>query len=270
MLALLDESFVPAPTFRNDDLIAWLLIGLLSLVLVLGAVSIFLVLQLRRSIRFQKPKPVSRAIRSQAASPLKFNPQPREPLDRWLAIKFQSPQAVQAALDLRRPAPCSWEQGLADAREDLLFISPPIQGWIIVFGPGLPDPTDDVDFIFRFVMDLSQTFGQVQYFSASRVLKSHAWVMVDRATVMRGYAWAGTTLWNQGAMSAAERELGLQCFDYGEQPTTSIPSERLHRANVEKISQLARRWSVDPRSLDKRAIPANPGIAGTFMFNKLH
>ena len=53
----------------------------------------------------------------------------------WLAVRAPDPAAVRAVL----PAP------------DEFFISPPVNGWVIVTGPGLPDPGDDVDGCFRFL-----------------------------------------------------------------------------------------------------------------------
>ena len=94
--------------------------------------------------------------------------------------------------------------------------------------------------------------------------------MADRARIIRGYAWAGTTLWNQGEPTTAERDLGLHCFEYGQSPPPSFPPKQSHRLNVEKVSQLAGRWSVDPTALDERAIPPQPGIAGEFHCKKLH
>lgn len=270
MLAWMDDSLVQTPAFRNDDLIAWLLIALLSLVFVLGAVCVFLVLQLRRSIRWQKSNAKPAEKKSALLAGHRLRPVLYETPNRWLAIKCDYPQAIQAALDLHRPTPCSWEQGLAGVREDKLFISPPVKGWILVIGTRLPDPADDVDFVFRFVLHLSRTFGEVQYFSANRAISSHAWVKAERARILRAYAWAGTTIWNQGVPTDAERELDLRCFDYGEAPPPAFPPKHSHRLNVEKVSQLAGRWSVDPTALDARAIPPHPGIAGEFYYNKPH
>ena len=56
---------------------------------------------------------------------------------RWLAIKGHNPIAVQDALHLNAPMPCSWEEGLIEAREHKLFISPPVSGWILVVGSSL-------------------------------------------------------------------------------------------------------------------------------------
>lgn len=190
-----------------------------------------------------------------------------EPLNRWLAIKCANPSLVQAALDLHHPVPCSWEEGLSEAREDKLFISPPANGWIIVVGSGLPGPFEDVDKCFVFLTDLSRKLGQVQFFSASRVVNHHAWAMLDRGRIYRAYAWADETLWNQGNVTAAERDLELRCFAYGTEQNAFSLREDL-AANTEKIGQLAARWSVDPSAA--AGARTGYGIVGGLSHSKLH
>ncbi len=191
-----------------------------------------------------------------------------EPPNSWLVIKARDPATVQAALCLHHPTPCSWEEGLIEAREDKLFISPSISGWVLVIGSGLPGPFEDVDECFRFLSDLSRKAGQVQLFSASRVVNHHAWVLMERGRVFRAYAWAGETLWNQGPLTAAEKELDLRCFDYGGEQDFFLVKEEL-AANSEKVGQLAARWSLDPGTLSSGSWSGR-GIVGALSQSKLH
>jgi hypothetical protein len=163
----------------------------------------------------------------------------------WLAIKSRNLAAVQTALDLHNPKPCSWREGLAG--EEQIFIAPPVKGWILVFGPGLPEPSEDVDACFRLACNLSRKFGQVQLFSASRILHHHAWVRADSGSIVRAYCWAGQTLWKQGKRTAAERDLEVTCLDYDDSlalGSFALPDQIA--ANVEKVPLLAARWSLDP------------------------
>jgi hypothetical protein len=178
---------------------------------------------------------------------------------------------VQAALRLHKPTPCSWDEGLSAAHESKLFISPPINGWILVLGSRLPDASDDVDLCFRFLLALSRKVGQVQYFSANRVVNHHAWVHMQNGRVVRGYAWAGKTIWNQGSKTAAELELGLRCFDYAHAPEPTGYAQRDPLGqNTERVSLLARRWSIDPAAIDVRRLRETPGIAGELSPTQTH
>jgi hypothetical protein len=179
----------------------------------------------------------------------------------WLAIKSRSPSTVQVALGLHNPKPCSWTQGLAG--EEKLFIAPPVKGWVLVIGSGLPDPSEDIDVCFRFLLHLSRRLGQVQFFTASRVLHHHAWVMADSGRIVRAYAWAGRTLWNQGARTAGENDLSLRCFDYFEQTDPPLFGQPdVACLNVDKLPLLAARWSIDPSRIDVRFLQMERGIAG--------
>ncbi len=179
----------------------------------------------------------------------------------WLAIHGHNRRAVQSALRLRNPQACSWLEGLAGEQE--IFISPPVEGWTLVTGTALPEPWDDVDACFRFMVDLSRKVGSVQWFSASRLSLHHAWIKADNGRIERAYAWAGKTLWNQGPETAAEKELGLKCYGYTD-PLEASPWAQPDelRMNVEKVPLLAARWGFDPRWIDEHSIKQLCGIVG--------
>lgn len=179
----------------------------------------------------------------------------------WLAIKSRNLAAVQTALGLDNAKPCSWIEGLTS--DEKLFIAPPIKGWILVMGSGLPDPSEDPDACFRFLTGLSRRLGHVQDFCASRVLNHHAWVRAERGRVIRAYAWAGRTVWKQGRRTAAERDLNVQCFDYTDTPEKTFFGEPdVIGANVDKVPLLASRWSLDPARVDERFLENEHGVAG--------
>ena len=178
----------------------------------------------------------------------------------WLAIRAASPEAVRSALGLNRPQPCSWAEGLRGGHG--FFISPRVNGWIIVTGLGLPTPTDDVDATFLFLTALSRTLGHVQYFYASRLLHHHAWARLDDGCVTRAYAWAGETVWNQGRETLPEIEVDVRLFAYGESAATILDAEM----NYEKVPRLAARWSLDPAKVKFNSRRPAIGIAGESAF----
>lgn len=181
--------------------------------------------------------------------------------NRWLAVKCSNILKVQTALALNNPTPCPLHEGFARLNDRKLFISPPVKGWILVVGNSLPDAADDVDKLYHFLMRVARELGSIQYFSANRVLNHHAWVRIENERVYRAYAWAGETLWDEGTRTAAENELELKCYAYGDAPLPfPFTARDSHVANTDKVMQLAARWSVDPLSvtLQKAAL----GIAG--------
>ena len=178
----------------------------------------------------------------------------------WLAVRSRNVHAVQMALGLHNVQPCTWSEGLSG--DEKLFVAPPVKGWVLILGSGLPDPAEDVDACYRFLTGLSKKLGQVQFYVANRVLGHHAWVRVESGRITRGYAWAGRTIWNQGSDTRTEAELGLRCYDYFEAPDQTYGFSDVIMANVEKVSQLAAHWSIDPASVDETNLEHVYGITG--------
>jgi hypothetical protein len=245
--------------------VAWLLM-LIPFGIVLGTGLFFIYCAWRRASGVNSDPPPNRLPASTGTDG--FRTSPFEQPSRWLAVKANDPSVVQAAFHLNRPTACSWEEGLAEAREDKLFISPPVSGWVLVVGPGLPEPAEDVDLCYRFLTELSRKLGHVQFFSASRVVNYHCWALLERGHVYRAYAWAGETLWNQGPVTAAERDLGLVCFGYGTEQNPFAIRDVL-TANSDNVNQLAARWSVDPCASSPAMLNAR-GIVGEFSQSKPH
>jgi hypothetical protein len=189
---------------------------------------------------------------------------------RWLAIKCNNLTRVERALGLHNAAPCPWTEGFGKVSESKLFVSPPVHGWVIVVGQGLPDPSDDIDGLFHFLLKMGKELGTVQYFSADRVFHHHTWVRIEEGEVIRAYSWADETLWNQGPVTAAEKALEMKCYDYGEAPLPFPFSTRECNANnCEKLMQLASRWSIDPMALNSHNLRASFGIAGELSHGNL-
>lgn len=178
---------------------------------------------------------------------------------RWLAVKSASSKNVQEAIGLSEGAPCSWDEGLAEARERKWFISPPVDGWVLVVGSSLPDPSDDPDACFHFLRRISRELGHVQYFGLNPIVHHHAWAIVDAGEIFRAYAWADGVLWNQGVMTAAERELKMVCPDYGAPPDRAADGAP---HNCDRLSRLAADWSIDPALVAEETAEGEFGIVG--------
>ncbi len=189
---------------------------------------------------------------------------------RWLAIRSQNPQMIQTALSVHNSRACSWSDALATPFEPRLFISPPVNGWIVVMGCDLPDPADDIDECFKFLTSLSRKLGEVQFFSRNRAVAHHGWARVQDGEVLRAYVWAGETLWNQGALTDTERKLKFRCLTYTESSEVLGLAEReVLDSNTDRVARLAAAWSIDPSAVEGPMLE-NKGIAGDLLHGKLH
>ena len=180
----------------------------------------------------------------------------------WLAVHSSDTRAVQDALGMDDATPCPWVDGLSGGHE--FFIGSPVNGWTIVTGSALPRPGHDVDRCFHFLVRLSRMLGHVQFFMADPVESHHAWVRGDNGLVRRAYAWAGETVWNQGARSLAETELNMKCFGYaGSFPAPDRIAARNHATlNTRNVPLLAARWSINPAAVDQVLHRCADGFAG--------
>jgi hypothetical protein len=247
----------------DHEVMAMLLLSVFWFVLVVGVFFVFFVIYWRNrrsSVATSKPTVRRRPIDSPS---LNLRCATLKRPNCWLAIKNKNLLAVQRALSLHNPKPCSWAEGLAGNSEQKVFVSPPVSGWILVIGPALPEPSDDVDVCFRFLMDLSRKLGHVQFFSANTMLNHHAWAQVENGHVVRAYAWVGRTLWDQGSPTQAETDLGMRCYGYTETPDISpFGASDAGCNNSDKVHFLAARWSIDPENIDERYVEQEWGIVG--------
>ena len=248
------------PVNNWDELVPGLLLSLLGVSLAAGAAVVLFVGHSKRRRLPQHPVAIPVSFDSACSYVPARTGSLLRPVS-WMAIRNRNPHAVQSALGLHDPKPCTWLEGFTG--EQGLFISPPVNGWILVVGSELPDPGADIDVCFRFLLELSRRLGQVQFFNAHRALNHHAWVLMEAGRVVRAYAWAGKTLWNQGIKTRAELDLGLKCFHYLEGPDRTRPGHpEIVAANTDKVPLLAARWSFDPASVDDRVLERARGIAG--------
>jgi hypothetical protein len=219
----------------------------------IGFIILGWMLAVHRHHRLQAQVPTGKII-SAAKSPRVTRPAC------WIAIRSVSPEAVKTALGLNHAAPCSWAEGLIGSHE--FFVSPRLNGWVVVTGLGLPNPTEDVDATFLFLTGLSKELGHVQFFYASRLLHHHAWARLDDGCVTRAYAWAGETVWNEGPATRPELDTDMKMFGYGDHSATILDAEM----NFEKVPALAARWSLDPAQVRLHSYQTKLGGAGESAF----
>lgn len=248
---------------QGGDYVAGFLLLLLFVILAVGAFFVWLATRHARERRAWAAAELRQRPLRRWSDSSEFRPEIFDSPCRWLAVRTTEPRAVQKALKLANPTLCTWAEGLAEARDRRLFITPPIGEWVLVVGPGLPDPGDDVDECFHLLTDLSGKLGLVQFFSLNRALGHHAWARLDAGEVLRAYAWVGHVAWNQGPPSPAELGLGLKCYEYLE-PVEKHWDEADDPIlqNLERLPMLAARWSVDPAALDERHFATGRGIVG--------
>jgi hypothetical protein len=172
----------------------------------------------------------------------------------WLAARIDDPTAVVRALQLTDVRELSWEEGIAASDHDMVFVSPPTQGWVLAVGIELAKHPPDV-------VALSARLGaDVQFFATHRIVEAHLWDHAARGTLKRRLRYVGERNEAEaiGEPTAIERALG---FDWTtEQPST--PAGEAVVPDEEAVMQVAGAWSIDPRELADTPTTSTTGLAG--------
>lgn len=184
----------------------------------------------------------------------------------WLAVRSRDTQAVADALGLAAPEPCNWRSGIGTVYDnhlgnDHIFVSPPVNGWTFVVGLALPFPAGRTftDKAIPMLRHLGHRFVEVQYFFAYPPIDCFAWVRVLDGRVVRAFAITDTgIMWNRGRITREERGLGLKLFDFrGVRGRKGDAGGEIVFYPTEKhVLSLAKRWSLDPSSLEGVECPA--------------
>ncbi len=174
----------------------------------------------------------------------------------WLAIKTDEPEAVVTSLGLAGVQKCNWAKGIAAAYKGDVFVTPVVQGWVLVVSIALPEIPDQKrgDELTPLIKVLGKKFSDVQYFGTHRVVGYHAWLRAKDGEIVRRYAYLGErgeTLRDDGKRTEEEKKLGLV---YGD---SKFPSEQ-------DVMKLAGAWSIDPVSLDELKLAKSVGYLGSF------
>jgi hypothetical protein len=187
-------------------------------------------------------------------------PRPFGPRCVWIAVHGATTAAVARALELKNVAPSGWAAGVKGAYAGGVFVTPPIDGWVLAASVQFPDAGDakHEDRATPLLARLSDTFGEVQYFGTYDEIGWVAWARFRNGTAVRKLAVLGAQdalLWNVGEPTTAEQSLGLTLK--GAPPGKDAPALDEHA-----VLKLAHAWSIDPSALESRHLGPSLGMLG--------
>ncbi len=186
----------------------------------------------------------------------------------WLALRTADSQAVVAALGLLGAKPSTRNEGVAQAYQSEVFITPPLLSWTLAVSFSLFPPNGPEPFVKSLLERLSRQFGDVQYFCSHRVVELHVWARGAQGRLVRGYGWIGErgqTLWDEGQQTQEERDLGFRFFDERSPEAAEEDywaREDLNFPDEQAVMRLAAVWSIDPTTLDQQFEKPGLGVLG--------
>jgi hypothetical protein len=137
----------------------------------------------------------------------------------WIATRAPTSVSLAETLGLIDAQPANWASGIAAAYtwpSDYVFVTPPIDGWVLAAGFGLPDPSDRAALPrWRALMSaVSARYGNAQYFGSHRGFSYTVWARYDQGIERRLFAYADEPIYDIG-----ERRLTSSLLS----PTSSTP-----------------------------------------------
>lgn len=158
----------------------------------------------------------------------------------WLALRCAQPGKVAAALGGTRTQRANWGTGLPPAleRDDLIFVSPELDGWVLAVGQALFDLAEQPETLAA----MAGQFEELQYFASHRVAGGYCWARYRGQTCLRAYGVAdGQLLRSEGALTPEEQALGFAAFP------TEETEEPERWPDEEDVLAIAAAWGIDPR-----------------------
>ncbi|MBE1489637.1 hypothetical protein [Plantactinospora soyae] len=113
----------------------------------------------------------------------------------WLAVATSDQGDVVRLLGLTGVRPSTWSDGMdlvddvahsGDGRFSTVVVTPPLDGWILVFGAWLGLPyLARTDRVTQLCEELSAQFGKAQAYFHSEQNDGEAWLIAEHGTVLR-------------------------------------------------------------------------------------
>jgi hypothetical protein len=219
-----------------------------------------------------------------AVKTVELDAQPDAPEDfglkiNWFAVNTSDIGAVLKALDFGAGRIANWSSGVQAAYssriggydKDLAFITPPIDGWVMVAGASLPYPVmhtadrhDGIGSAFDILYArLGACFPEVHFFGSYRGVGFVAWARMHTGEISRMFAFGdGEVYANIGLQTAEEAALGLPELNglSLEEATARMFEGEISLPDEEAPLLLAELWSLNPGKLTEMALPPTCGV----------
>lgn len=165
-------------------------------------------------------------------------PQPIGYKTAWLAIKDVTPEQVIENLNLMWARTANWENGMRASEEDKIFVTPVIDGYVIV--TGVEDLVEDEELLDK----IAQKFEEVLYFITHRIVDLHSWVKYQNGEKIRRYYYLGESgeVVSEGKMTPEEIELGFSSLLASDEDDWDM----VEFADEESVMEISKAWGVDP------------------------
>lgn len=173
----------------------------------------------------------------------------------WFAVKAKNKEEIADLLELKILGKSNWENGIKQAKDNRIFISPEVNGWTLISGNGfltwLYNDSVDVSILNK----LSTKYGEAQYFFTHRVSEYHVWAKSLNGNLERYYSYIGERGENlriEGEPTEIEKGMNLiNTFSEEAKNEKYFDDEKLIIPDEILVMKIAENWSINPTELEK-------------------
>lgn len=178
----------------------------------------------------------------------------------WFAIKSQDNKVVAEFLKISNIKVSNWKSGVEYGYKKGTFITPSIDGWVLVLGIDIFDFPDIGIFLSR----LSEKFEECQVFYNYRITDQYLWALAKDGKLVRFYSYfESKTEENIGELSSIEKSIDwfnipedkLEDEIFLEQSDIDFPTE-------EMVMKVAENWSINPTKIEEYFDIESFGLTG--------
>lgn len=170
----------------------------------------------------------------------------------WAAVKTTETEKLLNVLNLEKLEKANWADGLAKGNNGYVFVFPPIEGWILIYGWGLPAPDapNGIKASNKLLNQLSKSFGEAQLFGNHPVSSAAFWMKSVNGVVERLYCIADGTSFIGGNPTPVEAPWALLDTNSKEADSAAYWDSMVY-PDAEHVLEVAESWSLNPMNLEK-------------------
>jgi len=183
----------------------------------------------------------------------------------WIVVKTTEIKDVLHNLKVKRIEKCSWESALL--RDDNIFVTGPINGWVLLVGWDIlkPDYNNGMKNVNYYLDELSNVFGESQYFLCQRTTDTAIWSKSINGKIERTYAIGDNFFYQEGSITPLESEMCLIPNNPFLPENEYLFNQYVYR-EISHVLKIAENWSFNPSKMTE--IKDTPGFGYNIQLKK--
>ena len=173
----------------------------------------------------------------------------------WFAVKnVKSKNEIVELLNLDVLGNSNWQNGIHQAYDSKIFITPEVEGWTLICGTGLLNKLEDENEEIVMINKLSSKYGEAQFFYTHRVSECHIWAKSINGKLVRYYSYIGEQGENlkiEGEETDFEKNFNfVNTKSENAQNENYLDDESLIYPDEFIVMKIAKNWSIDPSEIE--------------------